>query len=72
MFICHKCKKCSSNKEKPVQVVLEKRTKTYKYRDGEGNAKESVGWEIVKEVYLCQKCGKNKDSENSKKIGFEQ
>ena len=71
MFICHKCNKCSSKREKPVQVLVEKRTKTYKYRDGEGYAKESHGWEIVKEVYLCQKCGGNKGNEDSKKIGFE-
>ena len=50
MFKCQGCKQTQSEKIRPHRVVAEKREQTYK----EGTR----GWEIVREVNLCDKCYK--------------
>ena len=48
MFICEKCKKSSSPREKENKIVVETRTKVYPDRN--------VGTEIVKEISVCSEC----------------
>jgi len=60
MFICQECQKPSHSREKPVQKVVQQRPRAYKYYDSEGRMKKSVGWEIAKEIVICQECAGNK------------
>lgn len=48
MFKCQGCSKTSQPCEKQFKNIVEKRIKTY----GEGR----VGWEIVKEINVCEGC----------------
>ena len=48
MFKCGQCGKNSIPKEKPERLAIETRKKVYD--------KKYKGWEIVKEILLCQEC----------------
>ena len=52
MFICEVTKKCSRPGEKMHRVVVSRREVSYsnRIRGGEGETKQSTGFEIVKEV----------------------
>ena len=57
MFKCGMCKKSSKPREMATVKVVEKRVKEYVQKDEYGNpGKESQGWEIVKEIKVCQSC----------------
>jgi len=72
MFRCEYCGKLSKPKEKSYTVVVQKRPKTYhvnfvkiivKRRPGKGKRKikkyinkVTQGWEIVKEIRVCENC----------------
>lgn len=59
MFKCQKCYKVSDYVVKPLVKVVKSRKKVYvnvikkNYRTYD---KISTGWEIVKEVKLCEEC----------------
>ena len=65
MFRCNKCEMNSKPKEKPNKVVAETRKRLYydSYKELEG-----VGWEIVKEIFLCNRCNTNKEKLNGRRI----
>lgn len=48
MFICEQCKKQTAAREKQFKKVIDSRPKRYS-NGGEG-------WEIVKEISVCNKC----------------
>ena len=58
MFKCEKCKCITNPREKENKVVVNKRVKTYT-NDG----KTSEGWEIEKEIKVCEKCNEEEVNE---------
>ena len=61
MFKCEKCGKTTRAGEKQHKKVVETREKTYTNLDIYGNKKTSKGWEIVKEMNICEECSKNEE-----------
>lgn len=51
MFQCKKCKRITEPRENSNKIVVEKREKEYKNQD-----KITYGWEIVKEITVCNSC----------------
>jgi len=51
MFKCGRCGKTTESREKENRVVVAKRDTTYS-NDG----KNSSGWEIKKEISVCDRC----------------
>lgn len=59
MFICHLCNDVSKPGELSNNLVLKKRKVIYGLMDKNGNqVGKNLGWEVVKEVKVCQKCKK--------------
>ena len=58
-FECQQCKRTTGLGEKQYKKVLE--TRPRKYKNG------GVGWEIVKEIAVCQQCKEAKDGEEVSK-----
>lgn len=61
MFKCEKCGRTTRTGEKQHKKVIETREKNYTNLDTYGNKKTSKGWEIVKEINICEKCNKNQE-----------
>lgn len=57
MFKCQKCGEVSKPRENSNKLVVEKRPQTYEIRDNHGNVeRETEGWEIAKELTVCNNC----------------
>lgn len=60
MYKCQKCGKTTMPHEKCNKVVVETREKEYikEYEDKYGNKKQKItnGYEIVKEINMCDLC----------------
>ena len=52
MFRCPVSGKVSKPHETGIWVVVKRREKVYNTLDREGRSHQSVGWEIVEEVYM--------------------
>jgi len=53
MYRCEDCGRITNPGEKQNRIVVEKRERVYESLD-----KTSKGWEIVKEVVICDSCKK--------------
>ena len=58
MFNCEKCGETSKPREKQTKVVLEKRVIDYGIPSKKDKTKSAVGWEVVKEINVCERCAK--------------
>jgi len=59
MYKCQKCGLFTKLGEKLEKIVTEYREKIYKKKNRKGFEVEAGrGWEIVKEIDVCQKCYK--------------
>ena len=56
MFKCEKCGRVTQAGEKQHKEIVETRNKTYNYIDKYGKERISDGFEIVKEINVCEKC----------------
>ena len=57
MFKCQKCNKVSAPRENSNKLVVEKRPMVYEIKDNHNNIiKETKGWEIAKELTVCNEC----------------
>jgi hypothetical protein len=61
MFYCQKCKVLNPTRQPVNKVITERREKTYlnTYRKNQYSPLrefETIGWEIIKEIYTCPKC----------------
>lgn len=56
MFKCEKCGNTTKSGEKQNKKVIKTRQKEYHNEDKYGNDKVSKGYEIVKELNVCEKC----------------
>jgi len=64
MFNCGRCGRTTDLGEKGSLIVTEKRDKEYQPKDRHGNlitdrngaSITTKGWEIVKEIRVCEKC----------------
>jgi len=61
MFKCQECNKSSKEGETPFKKLLETRPRTYQHKEidrrgRERLIKESVGWEIAREISVCGDC----------------
>lgn len=66
MFRCELTGKVSSPGEKPVRVVVETRPKVYYKEDKTGALKKvGEGFEIVKEMVVCQEAYQNMKGNNN-------
>jgi hypothetical protein len=52
MFKCQMCGKTTKAREPMTKIVAEKRDKEY--------SNGGKGWEIVREIAICQSCNKEK------------
>ena len=53
MFVCVQCGKTTEPHEKMIRKVVKRLPKTY-YWNGQVIG---IGWEIAKEISICQECG---------------
>ncbi len=57
MFECNRCNRITEPKEKSNKIVVEKRDRKYEFKNAEGEVvKIKHGWEIVKEITVCNNC----------------
>lgn len=56
MYNCDICTQATKSGEKQNKVIIETREKTYYNTDKYGKEKISKGWEIIKEINVCDKC----------------
>ena len=84
MFRCENCGKLTKAGEKSYKVIVETRPKKYnvdfvkiikKHRPGKGRRKKKVrikkvteGWEIVKEIKVCEECYRKLKEEKKNEI----
>lgn len=71
MFKCQICGKITKAGEKQTKKIVETRDKKYNYIDKHGNKKVSTGFEIVKEINICEECAKKEENndENNRRSG---
>ena len=56
MFKCQKCGKITQKGEKQHKKIIATRNKIYQYLDKYGQERTAKGWEIEKEINICEKC----------------
>lgn len=57
MYKCERCNRISNPREKANKIVVEKRQKKYEFKNNLGEIiKTTFGWEIVKEITVCNNC----------------
>ena len=64
MFKCELCGKITKSGEKQTKKIIE--TRKVKYSNISPNGKEKVtdGFEIVKEISICEECAKKEEEKN--------
>ncbi len=67
MFKCERCGKVTQAGEKQHKEIVKTRNKTYNYIDKHGKEGISKGFEIVKEINVCEKCAEKKNLKSNKK-----
>ena len=56
MLKCEKCGRITEPNEKQHKKIVKTRERIYKNQDKYGNTKTSKGFEIVKEINICEEC----------------
>ena len=62
MFHCDDCDALVPPRTKPNKVIAKKRKKFYEYDEGK---KVIQGWEIVKEINICDECYEKREQKNN-------
>lgn len=64
MYRCERCGKVTKPREKQNKKIIKTRKKIYHNKDKYGKETVKEGYEIVKEINICDKCLAKEEEEN--------